>query len=559
VPRIGSYALAATGERTKSGKGLLLGSPQAGFLAPSVFYEVGIEAPGISCEGMTVPGMGPFIGIGWCNNHAWSLVAGNAGDQVDLYVEQLDPNNPHRYLYNGVWLDMRVRTERYVVKSPTSGTVPRIVTQQIWSTVHGPVFRFDTVNHRAYVYRRSQRGEFARSYLGLLALNTGRSFAEVQAGIRSITATYNFVYADAEGNIHYRFTGWQPVRARGIDLRLPVPGTGEYEWRSVSLPFDQMPHVTNPSTGILHVNQGIDAKPIAWWLRTSQNVFVGRIGHTSGDQVLMRNDKNLDIEALKRRNRQLAFERDSVAARLAKLIETALADVKKNEDLAPARDLFEDWKKHDFARVDADHDGKLDHPAIALFGADYLQLDPSPLWDFFMNRIWSKAGRQPPGTYIGHLGQTLAAIESPKLFSQPYAEGWQMSFKAALRETIQTLRPRFKGAPMDQWRVSAPSVSFVPVGLLAPRTMRVVDHGTYSQIVDLGADRGVNILPPGNGRADRATDVAGNTATGELPKHFVDQLELYENWEFKPMQRRADSIEHPESTMTLVYPGPLVR
>lgn len=90
--------------------------------------------------------------------------------------------------------------------------------------------------------------------------------------------------------------------------------------------------------------------------------------------------------------------------------------------------------------------------------------------------------------------------------------------------------------------------------------MRVVDHATYSQIVDLGENlgqgRGVNVLPPGNGRADRAADVARFFTTGELPPHFADQIALYVGFEFKPMRMTAAVYTaDPEAVEVLVYPG----
>lgn len=556
VPRVGSYGLVATGRRTAHGRGLLLGSPQAGFYAPPIFYELGLHAPGLDCAGMTVPGLGPVVGIGWCNGHAWTLVAGNAGDQVDLYVETLHPQDPYRYLYRGEWRPMAVRREVYLVRSTLAGQPPRVVVEEIRSTVHGPVFHLDPAGRRAFVYRRAQRGHFARTLLGLLALNRGRSFAEVEEGLRHITATYNLLYADADGTIAYRLTGWQPVRHPGVDLRLPVPGTGEFEWRSPALPFERMPHVTRPRGDILHVNQGIDTKPIAWWPRSSA-VFVGRIGHTAGDQVLMRHDRGLDLAALERRNRDLAAEVDTVTARLAPLIRRALAGVPGDSDLGRARALFEDWAAQGFRRRDADGDGRLDHPAIAVFGADYLDTPVSPLWDRFMERIWRPlAGQVPPTTYIGRLGLTLAAIERPSLFSRPYARGWEAKFRGALAETLEILARRHPGLPMERWTVPVPTHPFTAVGPVAPRPLRGPDHGSYSQLLDLGAGVGFSVLPPGNGRADRAADVARHLAGGELPRHFHDQLELYERWRFKPMRlRREDALAAAESRQELYYPG----
>lgn len=555
VPKIGSYGLAATGVRTASGSGLLFGSPQAGFLAPAIFYELGLHGPGIDCEGFTVPGLGPHIGIGWCNGHAWTLVAGNAGDQVDTYVETLNPDNPRQYRFDGEWRDMDSRTEVYLVKSTVPPNPPQVVVDEVLSTVHGPVFFKDEDRGIAYTHRRSQRGHFAQTFLGSHALNFGHSIDEVLAGARQITATYNALYADEEGNIAYRFTGWQPVRDADIDLRLPTPGTGGDEWASPHLPFDAMPGVVNPARGMLNVNQGIDSKPIAWWPRSS-DIFAGRVGHVEADRRTFASENGLDIARMKALNRRLISDEDTVTPRLASLIEDALSHQPAGTDLGRAWTLFADWRARGYPRVDGDGDGKLDHPAITLFGADYLNFPRSPVWDRFMDEVWVPiAGRHPRGSFVGRLGQTIAAVESPALFSRPYGAASREKFRAASSAAIADLRERFGGAPMEQWLSDAPTTPFIAIGIFAPPSMKVVDHGTYSQIVDLGRGEGVNILPPGNGRADRALDVLRNGAEGSFPAHFADQIALYEAFEFKTMRMSpADFTADAESVEVLLPP-----
>lgn len=550
LPRIGSYGLAATGERTAYGKGLLFGSPQAGFLAPSLFYEMGLHAPGIDCTGFTVPGLGPYIGIGWCNDHAWTLVAGNAGDQVDLTIETLC--GATSYVFEGACVPMTGRTEVYHVRPSAAYQGPPIVeTQVIFSTVHGTVFRFDDAAGVAYVFRRAQAGRFVETFLGSHALNFGRSLADVEEGLRGITATYNLLYADTEGNIAYRFTGFQPMRAPAVDHRLPTPGGGEHDWQGM-IPFEQMPHVEDPAGGILHVNQGIDSKPISWWPRAS-DVFVARFGHTGADQTYFAEMDGLDIDAIKAANREIVGDRDIVTPRLAGLIDEALSA--STGDLGEAYALFDSWRDEGYPRVDGNGDGLLDHPGVTVFGADYLGFPRSSLWGEFMARVWAPAGRQPPGPYVGRMGQTLAAIESPELFAADYATGWQQDLRDALSATLSSLEARFEGAPMSEWLSEAPVQEWEAVGLFAPRPMKVADHGTYSQIVDLGRREGWNIQPAGNGRADRVTDLAAGTGP-----HFDDQLELYENWEFKPMKMWArDYSADPESVEVLAYPGVLAR
>lgn len=502
-----------------------------------------------------MPGLGPFTGIGWCNGHAWTFVAGNAGDQVDLYVETLCGDG-RSYLFEDACVPMDVRTEVY----PTKATLPvpsppQVHTQTIYSTVHGPVFSFDDAAERAYVFKRAQAGRFARSYEGLMGLNFGQSLDEVTAKLADVTATYNALYADDDGNIAYWFTGMQPVRYASIDHRLPTPGTGGFEWQHDTLTPAEMPHVVNPAGGVLHVNQGIDSKPISWWPRAS-GIFVGRAGHTRADQEFFEGAAPLDIAAVKAANREIVSDRDLVTPQLHQLIQAGLAPAAPGTSLGGAKALYDDWRAAGYPRVDADGDGALDHPAITVFGADYLNFPRSPVWDRWMGKVWSELGRTPPTSYVGRLGQTLAAVEDPALFSHAWADGWPGEFLEALEETLAQLEAEFGTPDMDEWLRDVPRTEFTAVGVFAPDPMPVQDHGSYSQIVDLGRHEGVNVLPPGNGRADRALDVLVQGFTGTFPPHFADQVDLYVNWAFKPMKMRpAQFTADPESVEVLVYPG----
>ena len=56
--------------------------------------------------------------------------------------------------------------------------------------------------------------------------------------------------ADDQGNIGYWHPGLLQLKPRGLDERLPYPGTGEAEWRGF-LPPSRRPQVVNPKQGYL--------------------------------------------------------------------------------------------------------------------------------------------------------------------------------------------------------------------------------------------------------------------------------------------------------------------
>ncbi len=82
-------------------------------------------------------------------------------------------------------------------------------------------------------------------------MDSARNWEEFRAAFSKFTAPgQNVVYADTDGNIGYQATGRVPIRAAG-DGSLPVPGEDDsHEWTGY-VPYDKMPSVYNPPSGII--------------------------------------------------------------------------------------------------------------------------------------------------------------------------------------------------------------------------------------------------------------------------------------------------------------------
>src|SRR5439155_16803608 len=130
------------------------------------------------------------------------------------------------------------------------------------------------------------------------------------------------LYADAAGHIMYRFTGIQPVRARGFDRRLPSPGTGEAEWRGF-LRGRAMPHVTDPKRGLLSSNQGIESKPAPWWPNSS-DIAVGQASRVKANRRRIGRAGALDPAGLQAVNPDLIERRDPITPIFARHLRAAL-------------------------------------------------------------------------------------------------------------------------------------------------------------------------------------------------------------------------------------------
>jgi penicillin amidase len=165
-------------------------------------------------------------------------------DCEDLFVEQFDPQNPHRYQFRDEWLEAEVTPEPIVVKGRKE---PRV--EQVIITRHGPVIS-DVVGYpQQRVAVNSMALRPCPATQGWLQLDRVQNWDEFVDAMRLIEAPQLSVgYADVDGNIGYWCTGKVPVRAKGQGM-VPAPGwTGDHEWVS-EVPCEEMPHALNPKDG----------------------------------------------------------------------------------------------------------------------------------------------------------------------------------------------------------------------------------------------------------------------------------------------------------------------
>ncbi|MEV4171586.1 penicillin acylase family protein [Nonomuraea sp. NPDC049709] len=249
---VGSNSWVVSGEYTAGGKPLLANDPHLSAQMPSVWYQAGLHCRKVTEEcpydvtGFTFSGV-PGVIIGHTDKIAWGFT--NLGpDVADLFLEQVEGDT---YLYKGSRIPLETRQEQIKV----AGGAP--VTITVKSTRHGPL-----VNEVMGSVRPS--GEANAVALQWTALTPGRTadaiFALNRAGdwgeFKAAAALFevpsqNLIYADTSGKIGYQAPGRIPVRENG-DGTFPVPGwTGEYDWRTAPIPYDQLPSVEDPADGFI--------------------------------------------------------------------------------------------------------------------------------------------------------------------------------------------------------------------------------------------------------------------------------------------------------------------
>ncbi|MEA3406974.1 MAG: penicillin acylase family protein, partial [Chloroflexota bacterium] len=281
--KLGSYAWAVGPSRSASGHAMLLGGPQMGWDAPDIVHEVQLTGgQGFDVIGVAFAGT-PMVSIGHNRSVAWTVTSG-MGDNVDIYVESLNPLDAEQYWYDDAWRTMITRTETIPVRwgTPAVETVRR--------TVHGPVFYMDAANNLAYSMRRAHWMREDLILSGMLSMARAENLAEFEAGVQDHQVSNNILYADVEGNIAYWQAGAIPIRPDGGHVgRFPWRGDGTEEWQDE---VRAIPHAVNPEQGYL-VN----------WNNKACADF------DNGDTVLLgKQDRVLEIEEILAADESVSWE-----------------------------------------------------------------------------------------------------------------------------------------------------------------------------------------------------------------------------------------------------------
>jgi penicillin amidase len=242
---VGSNNWVVNGSHTKSGKPLLANDPHLSHSIPSVWYMIHLKAPGLNVAGVSLPGL-PVVLLGHNEHIAWGMT-NTAPDVQDLYVESVNFRDPKKYLHNGQWVDAEVRDENIQVRDQRDYHLTITVTR------HGPIVSHDSNRDLALEWTLLTPNAVR---LPFLRINRASNWQEFTAALRDFKVPMqNCVYADAEGNIGYYAAGLVPIRKQG-NGSVPVPGsTDDYDWTGF-IPFDDLPHSFNPSSGMIATANG---------------------------------------------------------------------------------------------------------------------------------------------------------------------------------------------------------------------------------------------------------------------------------------------------------------
>jgi len=240
----GSNNWAVAGTKSVTGKPILANDMHLGLNCPGIWYQMHQVVEGdFSVTGVVLPGQ-PFVIAGHNDRIAWGFTNVMV-DDMDFYLERINPDNPSEYRYETGWRRFETREETIRVRDKDP------VVHQLSFTHRGPIIsKIKQITDRA-ISMRWIGNELSNEMRTVALLRRVKNWKDFCNAFSTFGATsQNVIYADVDGNIGMYCAALVPIRSSEHATRI-VPGwTGECDWQGM-VPHTALPHLYNPASGIV--------------------------------------------------------------------------------------------------------------------------------------------------------------------------------------------------------------------------------------------------------------------------------------------------------------------
>ena len=254
---IGSNNWVVGPSRSETGQAFLANDPHLAFTQPPRWYEIHLTGGRFDVSGVCIAGI-PLPVIGQNQRTAWGFT-NSMVDDLDFFVEEINPNNINEYKHNNEWLLITSKRETFSIKGKPDTSIA------IRSTHHGPIISdiHPLTKNASQVLSMSWTGHWVTNELDAwVQLTTMKNWSDFSDALSKFGVPgQNIVYADIEGNIGWRPAVFVPIRKEGFSM-VPRPGWDKsYDWNG-KVPYEEMPFLYNPPKGFISTanNRTIDDK-----------------------------------------------------------------------------------------------------------------------------------------------------------------------------------------------------------------------------------------------------------------------------------------------------------
>jgi penicillin amidase len=245
----GSNNWVLSSDRSKSGKVLLANDTHIKYSQPAVWYEAYLEYPGFSMAGYYLAGV-PFAIVGHNNEIAWGTTI-FPFDNMDLYREKQNPDNPNQVWVNDHWQEYSTVTKVIPVKGAEN------IDFTIRSTRHGPVlngiYNNIATDNDPPVTLWWALNEMESTVLdALYKINNAHNMLDFEAAMELVDLIgMNMIYGDNEDNIALWSVGKIPIRPEHVNSKIILDGASGNDEILGYYPFEKNPKIINPEDGFI--------------------------------------------------------------------------------------------------------------------------------------------------------------------------------------------------------------------------------------------------------------------------------------------------------------------
>jgi len=340
---LGSNTLGVSPQRSADGATFLAVNSHQPWEGAVTWYEAHLHSEeGWDTVGGLFPGS-PVIIHGHNRHLGWAFTV-NYPDLADVYILEINPDNPDQYRFDDEWLDLEFRQAPISIR--IAGNLRITVKQDVFWSVYGPVVRQD---HGTYALRYAGSG-LVNIWEQLYRMNKAADFYEWQSAMKGGgLPNFNVGYADSEGNLYYLYNAMLPVRTNDYEWSDYIPGnTSNTLWQEY-LPFEDLPQVLNPPSGFFQNANNTPFKTTLDPWNPDPEAYAASYGietHISNRAMralaLLGQDPEITFDEFYAYKYDWSYSQESEMARIVNVVSTA--DLVGNDpDVIEAQSILLDW------------------------------------------------------------------------------------------------------------------------------------------------------------------------------------------------------------------------
>ena len=237
-----SNSWAVSPSKTSTGRPILANDPHLVPTLPPHWFLAHVRTPNWGLVGATFAGL-PAFPVGHNGYVAWGVTLGLA-DNSDLFLEQIGEDGVS-VREGSRFVPCEVIDETINIKDGPAHH------ERILVTPRGPIVGQSASNDSLAISIKATWLQ-ALPVEGLLETHTATTCEEFrQLFTEWPHISLNLAHADTQGDIGLQLAGQVPRRRAGFGT-IPMPGwKSDSGWHDAFVPFDEMPHTTNPEPGFV--------------------------------------------------------------------------------------------------------------------------------------------------------------------------------------------------------------------------------------------------------------------------------------------------------------------